>query len=84
MKGFRITHGQPLRAENAFTSLTTTCAANVAGFFTRVESPTYAFDMADGAALAPHRDIVNNDLCTGCHQGTLYRLSLVSTSSLTC
>jgi OmcA/MtrC family decaheme c-type cytochrome len=42
-------------------------------FFVRVPSPTYAFSMADGAAATARRNIVNNDKCLNCHQGTMYQ-----------
>jgi OmcA/MtrC family decaheme c-type cytochrome len=100
--------GQPASARNLFTSLTTTCAANVATttglvldpealayadtvllaiggkpldrlstagteYFVREVSPTYAFDPADGTAVAARRNAVDNDKCLGCHQGSLYQ-----------
>ena len=102
--------GQPLGARNFFTSLSTTCAANVAtttglriaagtsyatkavlaiggkaldkgglvpandnAFFVRVPSPTYAFSMTDGSAVAARRNAVNTLKCLECHRGSLYQ-----------
>lgn len=106
--------GQPLGARNAFTSLSTTCASNVAtttglvvaqgpkayaqkallaiggkplnrgtftvgaasvpmDYFVRVPSPTRAFSMADGSAVAARRNAVVTDKCNRCHRGTLYQ-----------
>jgi OmcA/MtrC family decaheme c-type cytochrome len=99
--------GQPKSARNLFTSLTTTCASNVAtttglqvsantdyaakaslaiggkpiakhdptgtGYVVRVPSPTYAFSMADGAAAAARRNVVNTTKCLSCHRGTMYQ-----------
>ena len=42
-------------------------------FFVRVPSPTYAFSMADGAAAAARRNVVNNAKCLSCHRGTMYQ-----------
>ena len=42
-------------------------------FFVRVPSPTYAFSLADGAAAAARRNVVNRAKCLSCHRGTLYQ-----------
>ena len=42
-------------------------------FFVREPSPTYAFSMADGSAVAPRRDAVDSLKCLACHRGTLYQ-----------
>ena len=42
-------------------------------FFVRVPSPTYAFSMADGAAAAARRNVVNTAKCLSCHRGTMYQ-----------
>ena len=106
--------GQPLGARNLFTSLTTTCDANVAtttglktaagaaayaqkallaiggkpitqgtflignastanSYFVRVPSPTYAFSMTNGSAVAARRNAVDTAKCNKCHRGTLYQ-----------
>ena len=48
-------------------------AATKQGFFVRVPSPTYAFSMTDGSAVAKRRDAVNTANCLKCHRGTLYQ-----------
>jgi OmcA/MtrC family decaheme c-type cytochrome len=106
--------GQPLGTRNLFTSLSTTCASNVAtttglvvaqgpkayaqkallaiggkplvrgtfmigstptakDYFIRVPSPTRAFSMADGSAVAARRPAVDSAKCNKCHQGTMYQ-----------
>ncbi len=42
-------------------------------FYVRFPSPTYAFSMATGAAVAARRDAVATERCLTCHQGTLYQ-----------
>jgi OmcA/MtrC family decaheme c-type cytochrome len=42
-------------------------------FYVRVPSPTYAFSMADGAAAAARRNVVNTTKCLSCHRGTMYQ-----------
>jgi OmcA/MtrC family decaheme c-type cytochrome len=49
-------------------------AASVAkDYFVRVPSPTRAFSMADGSAVAARRNSVDSDKCNKCHRGTLYQ-----------
>jgi len=42
-------------------------------YFVRVPSPTRAFSMTDGSAVAARRDAVVTDKCNKCHRGTLYQ-----------
>jgi OmcA/MtrC family decaheme c-type cytochrome len=49
-------------------------AASVAReYFVRVPSPTRAFSMTDGSAVAARRNAVVTDKCNRCHRGTLYQ-----------
>jgi OmcA/MtrC family decaheme c-type cytochrome len=49
-------------------------AASVArDYFVRVPSPTRAFSMTDGSAVAARRNAVVTDKCNKCHRGTLYQ-----------
>jgi OmcA/MtrC family decaheme c-type cytochrome len=42
-------------------------------YFVRVPSPTRAFSMTDGSAVAARRNAVVTDKCNRCHRGTLYQ-----------
>jgi OmcA/MtrC family decaheme c-type cytochrome len=49
-------------------------AADVArDYSVRVPSPTRAFSMTDGSAVAARRNAVVTDKCNRCHRGTLYQ-----------
>jgi OmcA/MtrC family decaheme c-type cytochrome len=63
--------GKPL---NRGTNFTIGGVANQSrDYFVRVPSPTRAFSMTDGSAVAARRNAVETDKCNKCHRGTLYQ-----------
>jgi OmcA/MtrC family decaheme c-type cytochrome len=68
-KGLIAIGGKPLNRGQ----FTVGSASVARDYFVRVPSPTRAFSMVDGSAVAARRMAVETSKCNKCHRGTLYQ-----------